>query len=267
MNLLYYPKFNALTLLLIIIVIAILLITCSKPQIKEKPQSIIIQGNREIPGYNKLHTIDIVTMKNSEIIKDMNTVTLNYHLSETTETINNELFTIWNQEIQKILLRKGFNILQNATPDELFEEDNNPKEGQTVCTIDVLTIRKESEVTILENNNIPKPFQYMYSYFVAEISAYISHNNTIVWRGNVTITSFDLLNYKKLINQPILFYKAVTDYVYSKKVNDWIKQNMELLVTDNFTKYYSSNSDESLHKKELIAYAVQTLFTPLKAEK
>ncbi|GAB4220007.1 MAG: hypothetical protein Kow00102_05580 [Spirochaetota bacterium] len=254
---------------IIIVFLAVIMIfvsTCSTPEIKEKPQPVIFQGSREIPEYNKLHTIDSVAINNPELLKTIQTIILEYKLN-IDGSQNTGLAAIWNQEIQKALLRKGFYIQQASTPDLFFEENPSTNQNKTICVIDTLSIRKETETITLEDTHIQNPLSYNYSYYVADISACINHNDTIVWRGNVTVTSFDLLIHKKNITRPIISYTITIDYIYSKKINDWIKQNAEIALTDNFSKYYTTHSSEDLHKKELIEYTVTTLFNSFKVAK
>lgn len=243
-----------------IICIASLLLSCAGKNITQKPQKVIVQYNRNISDYNRLHAVDIVSY--NSLPAQAKKILVQYNLSGETPPSDEERL-LWNQAIQKTLLRNGFLIVQQAAQDDIFNEENTTPQYDALCIVDNISIQKHTDTVSSESSADSAGFTHTYSYYSATISASIAINQTIVWRGDVTITSFDVLTGKHIISQPVLHITVTTDYTYSKKLNKWIKEQPVVLITDNFSTHYTG-SNITLHTKELVQLATSILFDTIK---
>lgn len=238
--------------------ICVLLFSCTSAQIDPKPQPVIIKGSHNIPDYNRLHSIDIVT--HYPLPTNVKKILIQYSPHE---SHNDDTFQLWQQTIQKTLLRNGFLIVQQDNTDDLFKDQNIEPSYDAVCIVESIHLSKQTDRISLEQDNNTTPFQQQIYYYIASISVSIAVNQIIIWQGDVTLTSFDLLKNKNLIQEPLLYRTITYNYSYSKKLNRWIKDSPTIFITDNFSKYYNEENTQ-LHKKELIQLAVSILFDQLK---
>lgn len=237
--------------------ICAVLFSCASTHNEPKPQQVIVQGSYTVPNYNRLHSVDIVS--HYELPPHVKKIFIQY---QTHEIQPDDTFQLWQKAIQKSLLRKGFLIVQQDNVEDLFKEENNAPGYDAVCIVNSFGLTKQTDSISLGQDNVATQMQHIH-YYIASISVSIAVNQTIIWQGDVSITSFDLLQNKSLIQEPTLYTKITYDYSYSKKLKRWIKDSPTISITDNFSKYYN---DENiyLHKKELIQLAVSTLFHQLK---
>ncbi|MCX8123621.1 MAG: hypothetical protein N3F66_05585 [Spirochaetes bacterium] len=249
-------KFILLSISLLFI--CALLFSCVSAHIEPKPQQVIIKGSHGIPDYNKLHSIDIVT--HYPLPNNVKKILIQY---ATRESQPDDTLLLWNQAIQKALLRNGFLIVQQDNSDDLFKEENSVTSYDAICIVEHIQLNKQTEIISFEQVIDNNQAQHQIYYYIVSISVCISVNQIIIWQGDVTITSFDLLKNKNLIQEPTLHKTVTYDYSYSKKLKRWIKDSPTILITDNFSKYYNDENIH-LHKKELIQLAVSTLFNQLK---
>jgi len=236
------------------------LLSCAGTKVVPKPQKDIIQYNQIIAHYNRLHNADIVS--HHPLPAQVKKVLVQYNVSGETPPANDELL-LWNQAIQKTLLRNGFLIVQKTSDDDIFNEENVIPQFDALCIIDNINILKHSDTVLCESPEQNTGFKHQYSYYSACISASIAINQTILWRGDVHITSFDVLISNHTIKEPVLYVTISSDYSYSKKLNKWIKDQPEVTVTDNFSTYVTGNNI-SHHKKELVQLATSILFDTVK---
>ena len=167
----------------------------------------------------------------------------------------------YRQVLQKIDFVKNIEDGKRFTAIILFEEYQHPS-----LLIDTLRFEKISETLSISHKHSNTTAIYPYHYYFAEINASISVHNVIMWRGSVRLTSFDLLQQKKLLPRPEVYFTLTGNYSYSNKMKQWISINPTISLSDNFSKYYDSSIDRELHKQQLIALAVTTLLSNIKAE-
>ncbi len=239
-------------------VCTLIIISCASAKVDPKPQQVIIKESFTIPNYNRFHSIDIVAYH--PLPAHVKKILIQYPPSETKP---DDALPIWNQAIQKTLLRNGFLILKQESSNELFKEETVIPNYDAVCIIDSIQLTKQTETIPLEHADDTSHYDHHISYYIASISVCIAVNETILWRGDVTLTSFDLLLSKNLIQEPIIYKTITCDYSYSKKLKQWVKDTPAVSVTDNFSEYYNE-ANIILHEKELINAAVLTLFNQVR---
>lgn len=245
------------------ITIIIFCISCTTATIPPKPQANSITEVYAIDNYNKLHTVERMSPPSGFIIPD--TITVTYVNNDDNDSSDKKELILWNNEIQKALLQQGIQIINENRTITLFDDTKQQNQHPSLL-IDTLRIEKISETLSVSHKHSDTSAIYPYHYYFAEINASISVHNVIVWRGSVRLTSFDLLQQKKLLTRPEVYFTLTSNYSYSNKMKQWISTNPTISLSDNFSKYYDSSIDSELHKQQLIALVVTTLLSNIKGE-
>lgn len=237
-------------------------IGCTSGTIPVKPQINRTTQASPVDDYNKLHCIELMSSSDA-LVQSIRTMKVVFTNTDEIESLSIKELALWNKEIQKTLLQKGIGIINEDTSVNLFEE-NKSQNSHPSLLIDALHVEKISESKAIPYGISGSSISYTYYYYIAEISGCISIHNSIIWRGNVCITSFDLLQDKKLLSYPEMIITTQTNYEYSQKMQKWLTTNPEITLSDNFSKYFDNDINSNLHKQQLISLAVATLLSPIK---
>lgn len=247
--------------LCIMVVISLATIACKSTQVPTKPE--ILQHTTTIPvsGHNSLTCVERILSPRASI-GSIYTLKLEFTQNYDELNVSKKDIILWIAEIQKSLLQQGIEINIEDTSLSLF--DDTKPDPTSIFFIDSLRIEKISESLSVPNSYSGSDTSYSYSYYIAEISAYISHHNIIIWRGHVKTTSFDLLKSLQNVETPCVLCTVTIDHTYSSKLKKWVSTNPVIYLQDNFSSYYNNTISEEVHKQQLVHFAVSSLLSYLK---
>jgi len=237
-------------------------ISCTTAPIPPKPQANRTVQVYPINNYNKLHSIEHMPSSPAFNVS-ISTINVRYINNDEINTIDKKDLIVWNNEIQKTLLQHGIQIIDEDKTINLFDDTKQQNQHPSLI-IDTLRVEKISESISIPHQDAVDTLTYSYCYYIAEISACIAVHNSIVWRGSVRLTSFDLLQQMQLLGNPEILCTTITNYTYSKKMAKWIITNPVISLSDNFSKYFDNGINSDLHKQQLVSMAVTTLLSPIK---
>jgi|GEM_PF-1606469 hypothetical protein len=253
---------NTIISIALYFITATVCIACTTAQIPPKPQANRTVQVYPIDNYNKLHSIE--HMPSSPVFNvPISAINVRFTNNNEIDTIDKKDLVLWNSEIQKTLLAHGIQIIDEDKTINLFDEIKQQNQHPSLI-IDTLRVEKISESIPVPHSGTDDTMSYSYYYYIAEISACIAVHNSIVWRGSVRLTSFDLLQQMQLLGNPEILCTTITNYTYSKKMAKWIITNPVISLSDNFSKYFDNGINSDLHKQQLVSMAVTTLLSPIK---
>lgn len=246
--------------------LVIILCACSsidkrpEPEIKKVVFAIQNNGTRVFSSYDYARSNNF-----SEKIKKIKRISIHYTTgqSDSKSTISQ---SIWQSAIEKKLLRKGFIVSAHVDKTEIIDgisidlsekKSTQVDTSQATLVIETVHIQKvDNTYTYSLDTNKQAKNTYTYSYYIAEISGkLVLHTNDIIWRSNITATTFDYIK-KQHKKEPGIIIRALRDHSYSTKQDAWVPGNWLVdSSTDNFQKHYA-HANSKYHKRQLIEYAV-----------